>query len=358
MSEYYSVKWIDGEISMIDQRLLPHEVKYLRFNDFRAVAEAINVMVVRGAPAIGASAAYGMVLAANQSSAVDVPGMLSDLKEAGKVLKAARPTAVNLFWAVDRMLRRANNENAHSVEALRAAMLEEAHRIWEEDAEMCERMAENAMEVTPDPVTFVHHCNTGALATVAYGTALGVIRKAHETGRETFAYVDETRPRLQGARLTSWELRELGVPHAVIADGASGHIMKHKGVNMVVFGCDRIAANGDVANKIGTYNLAIVAKAHGIPCYSVGPTSTIDLDTPTGDGIEIEERPAIEVTHVFGETQLTPDGVEVSNPAFDVTPAAYITGIITEEGIAYPPYEESLKEMVRRAEERRLARKK
>jgi methylthioribose-1-phosphate isomerase len=243
------------------------------------------------------------------------------------------------------------------VEDLRAVVKAEADLIWTEDAEMCFRIAENAMEVTPDKVIFVHHCNTGALATVDYGTALGVIRRAHEVGKEVFAYVDETRPRLQGARLTSWELRELGVPHAVIVDGASGYVMKNKGVNMVVFGCDRIAANGDVANKIGTYNLAMAAKAHGIPAYSVGPTSTIDLDTPSGDLIEIEERPADEVSYVSGTAHITPEGVDVFNPAFDVTPNEIITGIITEEGIAYPPYEESLAEMVRRAEERRKNRK-
>ncbi|MCD4751613.1 MAG: S-methyl-5-thioribose-1-phosphate isomerase [Anaerolineaceae bacterium] len=353
MSDYYSIKWIDGKVSMIDQRLLPHEVKYNSYATYQEVANAINVMVVRGAPAIGASAAYGMALAINAIDKENVSEALVAFKEAGEVLKAARPTAVNLFWAVDRVHDVASNAGAESMEELRAAVIAEADLIWEEDADMCFRMAENAMAVTPDPVVFVHHCNTGALATVAYGTALGVIRRAHEIGKKTFAYVDETRPRLQGARLTSWELRELGVPHAVIADGASGFVMKNKGVNMVVFGCDRIAANGDVANKIGTYNLAMAAKAHGIPAYSVGPTSTIDLETISGDLIEIEERPDSEVTHVFGKTQITPDGVEIYNPAFDVTPNEFITGIITEEGIAYPPYEESLKEMVHRAEERR-----
>ena len=353
MSDYYSIKWIDGKVSMIDQRLLPHEVKYNSYITYQEVANAINVMVVRGAPAIGASAAYGMALAINEIDTKDVSEALAALKEAGEVLKAARPTAVNLFWAVDRVYNAAANSGAESLEKLRAVVMAEADLIWEEDADMCFRMAENAMEVTPDPVVFVHHCNTGALATVAYGTALGVIRRAHEIGKETFAYIDETRPRLQGARLTSWELRELGVPHAVIVDGASGFVMKNKGVNMVVFGCDRIAANGDVANKIGTYNLAMAAKAHGIPAYSVGTTSTIDLETLSGDLIDIEERPNGEVPHVFGKTQITPDGVEIYNPAFDVTPNEFITGIITEEGIAYPPYEESLKEMVRRAEERR-----
>ncbi|MEE4194306.1 MAG: S-methyl-5-thioribose-1-phosphate isomerase [Anaerolineae bacterium] len=353
MADYYSIKWLNGAVSMIDQRLLPHEVKYNTYTTYEEVAKAINVMVVRGAPAIGASAAYGMLLAVNAITTEDVAVGLAELKAAGEVLKAARPTAVNLFWAVDRVYRKAESSGADTMEDLRAVVKAEADLIWKEDAEMCFRIAENAMQVTPDQVIFVHHCNTGALATVDYGTALGVIRRAHEVGKEVFAYVDETRPRLQGARLTSWELRELGVPHAVIVDGASGYVMKNKGVNMVVFGCDRIAANGDVANKIGTYNLALAAKAHGIPAYSVGPTSTIDLDTPTGDLIDIEERPGDEVSHVFGKAQITPEGVDVFNPAFDVTPNEIITGIITEEGIAYPPYEKSLAEMVRRAEERR-----
>lgn len=353
MAEYYSIKWLNGAVSMIDQRLLPHEVKYNTYTTYEEVAKAINVMVVRGAPAIGASAAYGMVLAVNAIKTNDVKAGLAELKAAGEVLKAARPTAVNLFWAVDRVYAKAEGCGAYSMDELRAVVKAEADLLWEEDADMCFRMAENAMEVTPDKVIFVHHCNTGALATVDYGSALGVIRRAHEVGKDVFAYVDETRPRLQGARLTSWELKELGVPHAVIVDGASGFVMKNKGVNMVVFGCDRIAANGDVANKIGTYNLALAAKAHGIPAYSVGPTSTIDLNTPTGDLIDIEERPDDEVSHVFGQAHIMPEGADVYNPAFDVTPNEIITGIITEEGIAYPPYTESLAEMVRRAEERR-----
>ena len=353
MAEYYSIKWLNDAVSMIDQRLLPHEVKYNTYKTYEEVAKAINVMVVRGAPAIGASAAYGMVLAVNVIKTDDVQAGLAELKAAGEVLKAARPTAVNLFWAVDRVYAKAEATGASTMDELRAAVKAEADLLWEEDADMCFRMAENAMEVTPDKVIFVHHCNTGALATVDYGSALGVIRRAHEVGKDVFAYVDETRPRLQGARLTSWELKELGVPHAVIVDGASGFVMKNKGVNMVVFGCDRIAANGDVANKIGTYNLALAAKAHGIPAYSVGPTSTIDLGTPTGDLIDIEERPDDEVSHVFGKAHIMPEGADVYNPAFDVTPNEIITGIITEEGIAYPPYTESLAEMVRRAEERR-----
>jgi len=357
MAKYYSIKWVDNAVSMLDQRLLPHEEKYNTYTTFEEVAKAINVMVVRGAPAIGASAAYGLVLAVNAAETEDVGTGLEQLKKAGDVLKAARPTAVNLFWAVDRMVKKAVQANAQTMDELRAVVKAEADLIWEEDADMCFRMAENAMQVTPDQVVFVHHCNTGALATVDYGTALGVIRRAHEVGKDVFAYVDETRPRLQGARLTAWELQELGVPHAVIVDGASGYVMRNKGVNMVVFGCDRIAANGDLANKNVTYNLALAAKAHGIPAYSVRPTSTVDLNTASGDLIDIEERPSDEISHVFGKAHIIPEGVEVFNPAFDVTPNELITGIITEEGIAYPPFEKSLAEMVQKAEDRRKNRK-
>jgi methylthioribose-1-phosphate isomerase len=337
---------------MIDQRLLPHTEKYIDFHDQHEVAEAIRVMVIRGAPAIGAAAAYGLALAAFNSKAEDMTTFRQDLAEAGEVLKQARPTAVNLFWAVDRVLSRLDERAPVTVEKARQVVLGEAHAIAEEDAEMCKQIGLNAMDIVPDPVVFIHHCNTGALATVDYGTALGVIRTAHEQGKKVFVYVDETRPRLQGARLTAWELKQLGIPHAVIADGASGHIMRTKGVNFITVGCDRIAANGDTANKIGTYNLAVVAHENRIPVYVSGPTSTVDLGTPSGDLIEIEERPAEEVTHIRGQ-QITPDDTPVANPAFDVTPARYITGIITEQGIAYPPFERSLAELVALAEEKR-----
>jgi methylthioribose-1-phosphate isomerase len=353
MKDYFSIKWIDGTVRMIDQRLLPHEEKYLDYQDYREVAEAIQVMVIRGAPAIGAAAAYGLALAAAHSKEQSAEALVSHLADAGEVLRKARPTAVNLAWALDRVLKRVRETPVQSADELRQVTLAEAQAIFDEDAWMCRQISRNAQEVVPDPVTFIHHCNTGALAVTEYGTALGVIRKAHEMGKKVFAYVDETRPRLQGGRLTSWEFKQLGVPHAVIVDSASGHIMRTKKVDVVTVGCDRIAANGDVANKIGTYNLALAARAHNIPCYSVGPTSTIDLNTPTGDDIPIEERPAREVTHVR-ESQITPDGVQIANPAFDVTPAEYITGIITEQGIAYPPYEKSLAEMVALAEKKRL----
>lgn len=352
MNRYRSIEWIDGLVRMIDQRLLPREIKYIDYTDYREVATAIRVMVTRGAPAIGAAAAYGLALAALYSSESQVESLKDDVKKAAEVLRQARPTAVNLFWAIDRVLEAMQESGADTVAGVQQVVLEEAQAIAAENADMCKRIGLVALEVVPDPVTFIHHCNTGALATVDYGTALGVIRTAHEHGRQVFAYVDETRPRLQGARLTSWELKQLGVPHAVIADSASGHIIKTKGVNMITVGCDRVAANGDTANKIGTYNLAVVAKAHKVPFYVVGPTTTVDLSTPDGSCIEIEERDPREVTHV-GDEQITPDGVQIANPAFDVTPAEYITGIITEEGIAYPPFKVSLAEMVNRANERR-----
>ena len=352
MTAYFSIKWVDGVVRMIDQRLLPHREVYLSYTDYRDVAEAIRVMVIRGAPAIGAAAGYGLALAARSSQAATPAALLNDLETAARWITQARPTAVNLFWAVERVMSVIRARSFNTPLEMAEAVLAEAHAIAEEDAAMCRQISLNGQAVVPDPAIFIHHCNTGALATVDYGTALGVIRMAHEQGKKVFVYVDETRPRLQGARLTSWELKQLGIPHAVIADGASGYIMKHKGVNIVTVGCDRVAANGDTANKIGTYNLAIVAKAHNVPFYVVGPTSTVDLATPTGGQIVIEERSPEEVT-LIDQHRLTPEGVTAVNPAFDVTPAEYITGIITEEGIAYPDYKESLAAMVRRAELRR-----
>lgn len=352
MTTYRSIEWTGKGLRMLDQRLLPHQVIYIDYTDFREVAAAIRDMVVRGAPAIGASAAYGLALAVLHSKAADLPALQKEFEEAAVVLRKARPTAVNLFWAIDRVLAHTAQCSPTSIDELRQVVLAEADAIAKEDAAMCRQMGLNALEILPDPVTFIHHCNTGALATVEYGTALGVIRTAHEHGRKVFVYVDETRPRLQGARLTSWELKQLGIAHAVIADGASGFIMRNHHVDLATVGCDRIAANGDTANKIGTYNLALVARAHGVPFYVVGPTSTVDLSTPTGAEIDIEERPASEVTHV-GAEQITPDGVQVCNPAFDVTPAEYITGIITEGGIARPPYTESLAKLVEKARAKR-----
>jgi methylthioribose-1-phosphate isomerase len=301
-------------------------------------------MVIRGAPAIGAAAALGMALAAHESQAKDRDGLLADLDAAAQVLRAARPTAVNLSWAVARLLRCAEAESDFS--AIPDALLTEAQALADEDVQINRRLGEYGASCVGDGDTVLHHCNTGALATVDYGTALGVIRTAHEQGKRVHVLVDETRPRLQGARLTTWELQQLGIPFTLIADNAAGHFMRTGQVDIVLVGADRVAANGDVANKIGTYKLAVVAQANGIPFYSCVPTSTIDLSLPTGDDIPIEERSAEEITGVtYQGRPVAPEGVRAANPAFDVTPHRYVTGIVTENGIAYPPFEKALRRM-------------
>lgn len=345
MSNYFTIRWIDGDVRMLDQRLLPQEVVYRTYSEYQEVAQAIREMVIRGAPAIGAAAGFGLALAAKSSKATNVEQLMIDLNNAAKVLLAARPTAVNLSWAIERIITKVKANSTLDTHDMRTMVLAEAQAIADEDVVTNMKIAMNGLALVPDNAKIIHHCNTGALATVDYGTALGVIRAAHEHGKHIHVYVDETRPRLQGARLTSWELKQLGIPHTVIADGASGYIMRNIGIDLCLVGCDRIAANGDVANKIGTYNLALVAWAHEVPFYSVGPTTTIDLSTPSGDQIPIEERSAREVTHV-GECQITPDGVEVANPAFDVTPAKYIQAIITERGVVKPPYPKNLAELM------------
>ncbi|NLF02575.1 MAG: S-methyl-5-thioribose-1-phosphate isomerase [Anaerolineales bacterium] len=340
-----SVEWHNGKVRMIDQRILPAEFRLVEFEDYRDVARAITNMVVRGAPAIGAAAAFGMALAAAQHSAADRPALLAQLHEAGAVLNAARPTAVNLSWAVRRMLARA--EQTPGVSTIPAALLAEAQALADEDVEINQRLGAYGAALVRDGDTILHHCNTGALATVDYGTALGVIRTAHEQGKAIHVLVDETRPRLQGARLTTWELQQLGIPFTLIADNAAGHFLRTGQVNVVMVGADRVAANGDVANKIGTYKLAVVAQANGVPFYPCVPTSTVDLALPTGDDIPIEERPAEEVTGLsYQGSPVVPAGVRVANPAFDVTPHRYVTGIVTENGIAYPPFDVSLARMV------------
>jgi methylthioribose-1-phosphate isomerase len=345
MLSYHAIQWIsrpDGQpaVRMIDQRLIPQAIEYLDYTDYRAVAAAIRDMVIRGAPAIGLAAGYGMALAAAYGPK-DLPGLRLTLHHAADTLKASRPTAVNLAWAVDRLLARLADPNLKTADAVRTAAVFEAQAIDSENMQMDLDMAKHAFPLIPDDANIYHHCNTGPLATGGYGSALGVIRYAHEQGKRVHAFVDETRPRLQGARLTAWELQQMGVPFTVVPDGASGHFMRTRKIDLCVVGCDRVAANGDTANKIGTYNLALAAKAHGVPFYIAGPTSTVDLATPTGDAIPIEERPADEVTH-FAGVRVTPEGAAVANPSFDVTPAAYITGIITEKGVAYPPFVESL----------------
>lgn len=340
-----TIEWHNGRVRMIDQRVLPLEYRVVEYDDYHQVAEAIRDMVVRGAPAIGAAAAFGLALAARQSRADSVPALMADLEEAAEVLRRTRPTAVNLSWALERMLRRARAGRWGSTADLTAALEAEALTIADEDVQVNRRIGEVGAAIVPDGANILTHCNAGALATVDYGTALGVVRMAVEQGKRVHVWVDETRPRLQGARLTAWELMRDGIPMTLIADNAAGHLMRAGRVDLVLFGADRVAANGDVANKIGSYKLAVLAKENGIPCYAVSPTSTIDLSLATGDEIPIEERPAEEVTVIDGR-RIAPEGVPVYNPAFDVTPHRYLTGIITENGIAYPPYGISLRKMV------------
>jgi methylthioribose-1-phosphate isomerase len=336
-----TVEWIDGRVRMIDQRKLPLELVIVEFDDYRDVARAIQNMTIRGAPAIGAAAAFGLALAAQHSRATGRDGLLADLEVAAQTIGATRPTAVNLSWAVKRMMKAAQSEPGEIVPALIA----EAQRIADEDVDINRRMGAHGAALIQDGFNVLTHCNAGSLATVDYGTALAVVRVAHEQGKRLHVWVDETRPRLQGARLTAWELMQVGIPMTLIADNVAGHLLRTGRVDLVLVGSDRTAANGDVANKIGTYKLAVLAKENGVPFYPVVPTSTIDLSLSSGDEIPIEEREAREVTHVDG-CQIAPDGVRVLNLAFDVTPHRYVTGIVTENGIAYPPFVGSLRRMV------------
>lgn len=336
---------------MIDQRILPGEFALIDFDTVEGVAFSITDMAVRGAPAIGVTGAYGMALAAALSPAADRDSLLADLRRAKQILDAARPTAVNLSWATARLLALAEQTVLPNVDDIRSALLAEAESLADEDVEINRRMGFHGAEVVPDGSNILHHCNTGALAAVDFGTALGVIFACQEQGKQIHVWVDETRPRLQGARLTAWELMQAEIPMHLIADNAAGHLMRTRQVDVVLFGADRVAANGDVANKVGSYKLGVVARENGIPCYSVVPTSTIDLNLPTGDDIPIEERNAEEVTHINGHL-VAPAGVPVYNPAFDVTPHRYLTGIITEEGICYPPFSVSLRRAKEAAEAR------
>ncbi|MCC6327690.1 MAG: S-methyl-5-thioribose-1-phosphate isomerase [Acidobacteria bacterium] len=339
------VKWSDEGVLMLDQRLLPTEEKWLTLRTYDAVAAGIKDMVVRGAPAIGVSAAYGIALAARTFVGTNVDDLKDEIEYASDVLAKTRPTAVNLFWAIDRMKRTFDQAQAEgkSVSEIKQVLLDEAKAIHDEDIESQRLIAKFGGELLQDNSTVLTHCNAGALATGGvWGTALGVIRGAVDQGKSVSVIADETRPYLQGARLTAWELMEDDIPVTLITDNMSGHIMKKGGVHAVVVGSDRIAANGDVANKIGTYMVAVLAQRHGIPFYVAAPLSTVDLNCPTGDDIPIEERDRAEVTHVKNN-QLAPDGVGVSNYAFDVTPNDLVTAIITEKGVARAPYIESLK---------------
>jgi methylthioribose-1-phosphate isomerase len=340
-----TVEWYNGVVRMIDQKRLPWELQLVELPDVQAVAKAITDMTVRGAPAIGAAAGFGMALAAKQSHAESIPALLEDLHYAARILKASRPTAVNLAWAVDRMMAIAESGEFNNPDDLREMLLNEAQCIADEDVAINQRMGANGAVLIQEGDTVLHHCNTGALATVDYGTALGVIRSAHEAGKRFHVLLDETRPRLQGSRLSAWELEQLGVSYDILPDTAAGYYMQKGEVKLVLVGADRVAANGDFANKIGTYQIAILAKEHGIPFYTVAPTSTIDLALATGAEIPIEERDKAEVLAPYGNP-LVPGHFKARNPAFDVTPHRYLSGIITENGIARPPFTESLKRVV------------
>jgi methylthioribose-1-phosphate isomerase len=341
-----TIEWDSGQVKLIDQRRLPQEEVVLGIDDCQGVACAIRDMAIRGAPAIGAAAAFGMALAARNSPATDSIELQADLERAAQLLRGTRPTAVNLSWAIERMMQFAEARVAAGmdVDAITSALLAEAQALADQDVAINQQIGAHGASVIPQGARILTHCNAGALATVDYGTALGVVRAAHEQGKGIHVFVDETRPRLQGARLTAWELTREGIPLTLIADNAAGHLMRAARVDLVVVGADRIAANGDVANKIGTYKLAVVAQANDIPFYVAAPISTIDLSVPTGDAIPIEEREAREVTHVGG-VGIAPVGVEVYNPAFDVTPHRYVTGIITERGVAVAPLGCSLRKL-------------
>lgn len=329
-------------LKMIDQRVLPSALEFIYLDTYQSVSQAIKDMAVRGAPAIGVAAAFGIVLAALQSQAADVDNLRKDLRQAAQVLENSRPTAVNLPWALKRMLGVANRPY-DSIQELRSALLEETQHMADEDVALNRKMADFGAELIEDGDTIIHHCNTGALATVDWGTALGVIRRAHEQGKHIHVLVDETRPRLQGARLTAWELSQYKIPYDIISDNAAGYFLRSGQVNKVFFGGDRVARNGDVANKIGSYMLALAASANHIPVYSVIPTSTIDLELASGDEIPIEERDPDEVLNIQIRNQpATPRGASARNPAFDVTPHELLSGIVTEKGVVYPPFETNL----------------
>ncbi len=339
------VKWSDEGVEMLDQRLLPTTEKWLTLRTYNEVADGIRDMVVRGAPAIGVSAAYGIALGAKNFVGTNVADLEDDLDFICDVLGKTRPTAVNLFWAIERMKRTFQKAkvDGKSVSEIKQILLDESKAIHEEDIESQRLIAKFGGELLDDNSTVLTHCNAGALATGGvWGTALGVIRGAVDAGKQISVIADETRPYLQGARLTAWELMQDDIPVTLITDNMSGHVMKKGRVQAVVVGSDRIAANGDVANKIGTYMVAVLARQHGIPFYVAAPLSTVDLNCPTGDEIPIEERGPREVTHMH-DIQLAPDGVGVSNYAFDVTPNEFVTAIITEKGVARAPYTESLK---------------
>ncbi len=336
-----TLEWTDEGVRFIDQRKLPTQEAYVTCRTFEEVAEAIRNMTVRGAPAIGVAAAMGIALGARDSEAGHLAEFRRDINRICETLAGTRPTAVNLFWALRRMQDKLEACRELPLPQIKQVLITEARQMYLEDIAANEAMGRHGAALMPSSGGVLTHCNAGALATCGYGTALGVIRAAVEDGKKIHVYADETRPFLQGSRLTAWELMKDGIPTTVISDNMAGSMMRQGKIGAVVVGADRIAANGDVANKIGTYGVAVLAHEHQIPFYVAAPWSTIDLQTPDGSRIPIEQRSPREVTHVAG-TQIVPDGVRVENPAFDVTPANYVTAIITERGVARPPYDESL----------------
>ena len=333
-----TIQWTDAGVVMIDQTRLPREEEYVTCRDYREVAEAIRSMVIRGAPAIGVAAAMGVALGVLHA---DPSRLDAEFETICATLAATRPTADNLFWAIDRMKKLYSGIRACPIEEIRRRLVEEARQIRLEDIAINEAIGRHGAPLVPDGKTVLTHCNAGALATAGYGTALGVVRAAIASGKHIDVFADETRPFLQGARLTVWELQHDGIAATLITDNMAGHFLKSGRIGCVVVGADRIAANGDVANKIGTYTVAVLARENGVPFYVAAPVSTLDLSLASGDQIPIEQRPASEVTHVFG-VPVAPEGVRVENPAFDVTPHRYVDAIVTERGVARAPYTESL----------------
>ena len=339
-----TLEWTPRGVVFIDQTKLPTEEVYVTCTTHQQVADVIRNMVVRGAPAIGIAAAMGIALGVTNSKAENGADLKKDFDQICEVIRQTRPTAVNLFWAIRRMQEKFESLRIRPIAQIQQALIEESQRMHAEDIAANQAMGRHGATLMPASGGVLTHCNAGALATAGYGTALGVIRAAIELGKKIHVYADETRPFLQGSRLTAWELMKDGIPTTVISDNMAGVMMQQGKIGAIVVGADRIAANGDVANKIGTYTVAVLAKEHGIPFYVAAPISTVDLECPDGSKIPIEQRDPREVTHIAGK-QMVPDGVQVENPAFDVTPAKYVAAIITERGIARAPYTESLKKL-------------
>jgi methylthioribose-1-phosphate isomerase len=341
-----TLEWLPEGVNFLDQTKLPLEETYVLATDYKQVATVIRDMIVRGAPAIGVSAAMGMAIGIDRSTTTSLDALTAEVAVFAKTLAETRPTAVNLFWGIDEIRNLYNSLAAKNtpIPQIKSAVVARARQMYDEDIAACKQMGAHGAALLPKEGTVLTHCNAGALATCGYGTALGVIRAAIERGHKIDVLADETRPFLQGARLTAWELMKDNIPTAVLCDNMAAHLMSKGRIQAVIVGADRIAANGDVANKIGTYGVAILAKEHKIPFYVAAPWSTLDLQTATGEGIPIEQRDAREVTHANGK-QMTPDGVGIENPAFDVTPARYITAIITERGVIHSPSKQSIQAM-------------